>query len=347
VLASSIGPAQAISLYVVPDVPTDLGGTTYLPWNIVRYDDPPYSLATALPPGTAIDALHRTNAGDWLFSVEAPTDIGGVTYQPRDVIRRTGGGVFSSFFCGSVVGIPVGSDIDAVLLVGGDLILSFDVPTTIGAGTFDPADLLRFVPTGATCGSWAFGAVTFDASAAAPAVPITTNVPAADERGARTILGFDVPTTLAGTFLPGELVAWNGFAFALFEPLAGWPVSSFTNAVSFLVEPGTVPVTLIATRVAIDGSIIRLDWDAGCSVGDEDYGIYEGALGTWYSHTQVDCSDDLGDLVEDVGTTSGDRYYLVVSNNPNDEGSYGTSSSSVQRPVGTTTCQAAQAFVCP
>ena len=33
--------------------------------------------------GTAVDALHRMNGGDWLFAVEAPARLGGTDFEPR------------------------------------------------------------------------------------------------------------------------------------------------------------------------------------------------------------------------------------------------------------------------
>jgi hypothetical protein len=344
-------PASAICLHVVPESPVTLGATTYLPWNIVRYSSGVYSLALPLPAGTALDALHRMDNGDWLFSVEAPTTLGGTTYQPSDVIRIGGGGGFAPFFCGAASGVPLGVDVDAAYLFGGDggrLRVSFDVPVTIGATTIDPADLAEYVSLGGC--TWGFGAVVFNASATVPPVPISDNVTAADQRAMAEILGFDVPTTLgAATFLPGDLVSWNGAAFTLFEPLAGWPVSSFVNALSFLPNPGAVQNTLMATKVAIDGSTINIAWGPSCSPGGaEDYGIYEGAIGTWYSHSSIDCNDALADLNEDVGTMSGNRYYLVVPFNCNDEGSYGTASSGAERPVGAPACVPSQVITsCP
>ena len=62
---------------------------------------------------------------------------------------------------------------------------------------------------------------------------------------------------------------------------------------------------------------------ASCSVGVEDYGIHEGTIGAWYSHDDIDCSDDGADLTEVVNYDAGNVYYLVVPHNANDEGSYG------------------------
>jgi hypothetical protein len=58
-VALAASPALAQSLYVVPDVPTDLGGTTYLPSDIVRFTAPAYSLSLALPPPATVDALNE------------------------------------------------------------------------------------------------------------------------------------------------------------------------------------------------------------------------------------------------------------------------------------------------
>lgn len=348
-LALGFTPALAVSMYVVPDAPTDLGGTTYLSNDIVRYNTPAYSLQVSLPPGTTIDGLHRMASGDYLFSVEAPVDLGGTTYLPQDIIQTNGAGVYSSFFCGKLVGIPAEVNVDAVILdSAGNLLLSFDIPTTAGLVTIDPSDLVRFMHTGVACNSWSFAGVVFDASATAPPVRAESNVTAADLRPGLTVISFDVPTTLgAATFLPGHVDSWNGAAYALFEPLAGWPASSYVNAISFSPAPGTVPVTITATRLLLNGSQIRLSWAPSCSAGGENYGIYEGAIGSWYSHSLIDCSDDFSDLTEDIGTTSGNRYYLVVPRNGNEEGSYGRDSSGTERPAGAPACLPSQVLSCP
>jgi len=344
-------PALGISLYVSPEVPTTLSAVLRFPWDIVRYDSGVYSTTLSLPPPTAIDGLHRMDGGDWLLSVEAPRILGTIAADPRDVVRYDGL-TFSFFFCGAAAGVPAGSNVDAVILLSsgdaGPLILSFDVPTVIGASTFEPSDLVMFKRTGVGCGSWGVSAsLFFDGSTAAPPVPISTNVTAADSRPPRTILSFDVPTTLGPTFVPGNLVSYLP-PFALFEPLATWPTSSIVNALTFPPDPGLVPPTILVTRLNPAGSLINVAWSKSCSVGAENYGIYEGAIGTWYSHTRVDCSDALGDLNEDIGTTSGNRYYLVTPRNDNDEGSYGTRSSGPERPVGTAQCVATQVLSpCP
>lgn len=211
-----------------PDTPTKLMGMTYLPSQVVQNDAGNYSLTLALPNGTLIDGLHHMNNGDWLISVATPAVLGGTMYDPRDVVRRDAGGSFTLFFAGAAAGIPQGSNVDTIFLDGGDtgdLILSFDVPTAISGPTYEPADLVRFH-------GGAFS-LYFDASEVTPPIPITTNVRGAARAGVLLVLAFDVPTKLGSlTFLPGDLVSWNGSAFAFFSHDTRWPISSRVNAVT-------------------------------------------------------------------------------------------------------------------
>jgi len=351
-------PWMAISFHESPDVPTDLVGLTYLPRDVVRNDSGTYSLAMSFPPSTPVDALHQMCSGDWLLSVEVPTQLVAVAAEARDVVRFDGIN-YSPFFCGGPVGIPGGSVVDAAFLVGGDqgdLVLSFDVPTdlsAIGGNVYDPADLVRFTSTGSACSNWSVAFVPFfDASAASPPVLPSANVTGADERGGLTILTFDVPTDLGGpTNLPGELVSWNGASFALFHASASWPISSRADAVTMLPAPGTVPATgpnvLILGKPAGFPPQIYLQWGPSTSAGATDYGIYEGTIGSWYSHTAKVCTDTGGDLQEIITPQIVSSYYLVVPLNANDEGSYGLDSAAVERPVGTATCVSTQALGCP
>jgi hypothetical protein len=234
-VALSTMPAAA-SWYFAPDVPTVLTGTTYQPWNIVLKNGAgTYSLALSLPVGASIDGLHHMNGGDWLLSVGTTTNLGGTDYDPRDVIRFDGIGSYTVFFSGAAAGVPAGCNVDAAFLDGddtGDLVLSFDVPATIGAATYEPADLVRF--SGGTF------SLFFDASAATPPIPSSTNVTGAGRQDALTLLTFDVPTALGlVTYLPGQIVAWSGTSFTLFSTDSAWPISSRVNA--FATAPSAQP----------------------------------------------------------------------------------------------------------
>jgi len=353
-LVGAVTPAAAVQLYVATDTPVDVAPLgTLLPWNVARLDTTAgtYSPAFALPFGAGIDGLHRLDAGDWLVSFESPTDLGGTTWMPQDVLRTNGVGA-AAFFCGQALGILDGTSVDAIFTVGGDagpLVLSFDRQVTFGATTYQPADLLLFNRFGPLCTDWIFGGAWFDSTLSIPPVPVTTNVVGADERMGLLILSFDVPTTLgAVTYLPGELVSWSGAAFASYYLNAAWSTGAASGDFAFLADPGRVPVTMTAIRLVPSGAIITLNWAASCSAGAEDYAIYEGTIGAWYSHVPVVCTDAGAPLTETIGTAPGNRYYLVVPHNLNDEGSYGIDSFFVERPQLAGSCPLPQSLTpCP
>jgi putative metal-binding protein len=222
------GAAQA-SVFLSPDAPTTLNGVTYQPWEVILRDDTgAYSAALTLPANTSIDGLYRMNSGEWLLSVESPTTLGGTTFDPRDVIRFDGVGAYTLFFAGAAAGIPAGVNVDALLLDGGDagdLVISLDTPALLGAVTYEPADLIRYA-----AGSYS---MFFDASATTPPIPGSTNLTGAGRRGRRTFLTFDVPTTLgATTYRRGQIVTWDGAAFAAFAFDATWPTGSHVQALA-------------------------------------------------------------------------------------------------------------------
>lgn len=353
-------------IVVVPDVPTDDpggGGTTFLPSDVIKYSAGTYSPVPVItiPGNPQVDALEKMDKpGYWLFSIEAASNLGGALptpADPRDVIQRDSAATYSFFFCGSSVGIPDGTNVDAIYLEGGDtgnLIVSFDVPTTIGTTTFDPSDLVRFKPTGPGCASWTLGspALAFDASAAGTGIPTSANVVAADRIGGKLVLGFDAPVDLSPslgppTYVPGNLVSWDGANFSIFLTLANWPIKSVVNALSGPANPGRVPPTLHVDKSIITPGNLTLTWSASCSEGASDYGIYEGTIGSWFSHTSKDCHDDPPALTEEVTPAAGSMYYLVVPQNGAEEGSYGLATAG-ERPVGAAQCQAVQAITaCP
>jgi len=328
------------TLYASPDVPTDDpggSGTIFLPWDVIEYKGGLYTPFPVLtfPVNTAVDALHKMDrSGYWLFSVEAMTELppgGGVYYKPEDVILYDGSNYFL-FYDGSALGVPPGVNVDAAFLISddyGDLVISFDVPTSIGAATYEPADLVRYHGGGVY-------SLFYDASGAGSGVTPATNVTGADATPSIDILSFDIPTDAAPslgppTYIPGDIASWNGGAYSIYDNLAGWPLSNEVDAFSCQANPGRVydrsvyqlPI-LIAKSLAIPGNVV-LSWAPSCSSGAEDYGIYEGTLGTWYSHQRLYCNDIDGlTYSEDFPPTpGGDRYYLVVPHNHADEGAYG------------------------
>lgn len=336
-------PAHAVSFYLSPDVPGKVSAITPLPWLILRNDSGAYSIAQTLPQFRELDGIHRLDSGKWLLSFEAPATIGAVTFDPRDVVAFDGS-TYAVYWSGAAAGVPRNANVDAVLLNGsdfGDLIVSFDVPVTIAGNTYDPADLVRWNGVGFS--------LYFDASAAVPPIPRTTNLNDAALMGSTLILTFEAPVTLgATTYKPGELVSWNGAAFALYYADPAWPKGVSLGGLALIAAPGEVSDTLSIDKLVLAPGNIRLKWKPSCSVGGEDYGIYEGKLGAWYSHTRLDCHDDGTPLIEEVTPGAGNRYYLVVPMNPSVEGSYGAASSGAARPVGTATCRTTQMLTpCP
>lgn len=92
---------------------------------------------------------------------------------------------------------------------------------------------------------------------------------------------------------------------------------------------------------------LRLDWSASCNSAAEDYGVYEGTIGTWYSHVAIQCSSS-GALFTLIPLPAGNRYYLVVPLVTPAEGSYGTDSNGTEIPQATLACRAsAVAEACP
>lgn len=342
-LVAALGPPALAqkTVYVTPDVPTDDpggSGAVFRPWDVVAHKGGIYTLVLSLPPNAAIDAVHKLDKpGRWLLSVETPTELppgGGVYYQPEDVFRFDGLN-YTMVFDGSAAGVPPGVNVDGVFLNGddfGSLVVSFDVPTTIGAATYDPADFVRY--------AGGIFSLFFDASAAGSGVALSSNAIGADESAGQPVIALDVPTDLAPsagpvTYVPGTIAVWNGANYGVFETLVGWPLSSETFAFSCQANPGRVyegtvypfPITLAKSTVT-PGNVI-ISWSPSCSSGAEDYGVYEGTLGTWYSHVAVTpvagtaCVDTFADLMEEIAPSGPAMYYLVVPHNVAEEGSYG------------------------
>jgi hypothetical protein len=249
--------------------------------------------------------------------------------------------------------VPDGSNVDAVLMSGGDageLWVSFDVPSTIGPDTFEPADLVAYRKTGAGCAGWTIAGANpvFDASAAGTGIPLSSNVIGADKIGSLLLLTLDVPTDLGPpgptTYTTGQVLAWSGAAWSVWETLSGWPGASGVDGLSWVGNPGRVD----ALSVNKSGASLVISWAAGCSEGGTDYGIYEGTIGSWYSHISIVCTDAGADRTETIAPGAGNRYYLVVPRNSAAEGSYGTRTAAIERPTGGGACAATQVVTsCP
>ena len=85
----------------------------------------------------------------------------------------------------------------------------------------------------------------------------------------------------------------------------------------------------LAKSVAVPGSI-ELSWDAACSTTAEEYGVYEGLLGDFASHTPSYCSTS-GAMTHTFLPKLGDVYFLVAPRTVESEGSQGRGSDSLER----------------
>lgn len=321
-------PALAATYDFAVDVPSSIGGAERLPNVIVHRGNSGYALGATLDPGVAVGAVSRRSTGLWLFVPRHAVTLGGITYETRDVVSFDGS-AYAMVLDGSSAGIPDGAAIDALFEVGGATGLSFDVPVTIAGTDYGRSDLVTFA-----------GQFSLYWDAEPAGVEAGANVCGADvDAAGLLVLAFDAPTLLSGTFrLPGELVSWNGAAFASYASDGSWPPSAVLRDFSFAPGAGQVPATgTPLTAIKLANGDVRLDWRGSCLGTDTDYEVYEGTIGSWYSHASRLCTTG-GAVTATLTPVPGLTYYLVVPRNGAAEGSYGTSSSGVERPAGSGAC---------
>ena len=79
---------------------------------------------------------------------------------------------------------------------------------------------------------------------------------------------------------------------------------------------------------------MRRHWGAACSFHANDYAVYQGTIGNWYSHAKLACST-AGLTSATVTPTLANAYYLVVPRDGQSEGSYGVNSAGAEIPAAT------------
>ena len=94
------------------------------------------------------------------------------------------------------------------------------------------------------------------------------------------------------------------------------------------------------------GGTIELTWGDSCAAGDTDFAVYQGTLGTYYSHASFMCTTS-GSTSVNFLPSSGSKYYLVVPTNGTVEGSYGFNSAGVEIPAGVSPCHPSASPTCP
>ncbi len=91
---------------------------------------------------------------------------------------------------------------------------------------------------------------------------------------------------------------------------------------------------------------LLLTWDNSCTVTDDDYEVYQGSVGSYYSHVSVLCSTGSATAAVFL-LPGGSAYYLVVPQNGTSEGNYGQDGSGTPRPPAPAACLPQVVAVCP
>lgn len=336
-------PSYSATYDLAVDVPTLLGGVNYTPNQIAHWTGTTYALQASLAPEVAISSLHRRPDGTWRFSPAHSVDLGGVTYEARDVVAWNGT-TYAMDLDGSAVGVPADARIDALFMdTTGKRILSFDVPVRLGVTDYLPSDLVEWD-----------GSFSLFWSGAAHGVPAGSNVVGADRTTTGLlVLTFDVPTRLGSVdYLPGQFVSWNGSEFASWSVDGAWPPSSQVSDFSLLPASGAVPDGggVSGTPVRINkagGSNLTLTWGVSCGGSDTDYEVYEGTIGGTFSNHAVRLCTTAGATSSTLLPGTGNQYYLVVPRNAVSEGSYGVRGNGTERPTSPAACLHQEIGACP
>lgn len=184
------------------DITVDLAGTLATDHDVV--EDTGAGAPTPIDLGSIPDAADvsgysvATN-GNVLFSLDVSASLpGGIDVSPRDVVRWNGS-AYSVEFDGDDHGVPAGARIDAIGVVAGDLLLSFDVTVSLGGVTADDEDLLRLESTQPDVWS-----LSFDGSA--QGVPAGADLDGADvvDANGHLALSFDISGSVGGVSFDDE-----------------------------------------------------------------------------------------------------------------------------------------------
>jgi len=238
----------AQDFYLSTDVPVSLGGTIYTSNQIVANQSKIYSLQLDLSASLAIQALSSRGSNAWLFVPSCSIELGGQAYTSRQVVLWRSN-TYSLFFDATNL-IPAYAQIDGLCEEPGTgyLIFSTDVPM----GNFTQNDLIRWDGTSL---STAWDAESFH-------IPPSTNIMGFHLDACDHIFfSFDVPTKIgSATYLPGEIVQWNGSAFSLFYNDTVWPLSAQMNGLTLTPFPKASAAVSGNTLICLgESAVIRAD----------------------------------------------------------------------------------------
>lgn len=132
------------------DITVSLPGPLVVtPIDVVLYDGVNYSLwfdgsAENLPSGVRFDAMSLDAQGDLVLSFDTTVTVDGITVADEDIVKFDGAN-FLSVLDSSMVGVPEGTDVDALHFdaASGDLFVSFDIAGIVDNIAFADEDLLK------------------------------------------------------------------------------------------------------------------------------------------------------------------------------------------------------------
>ncbi len=163
-----------------------------------------------IPSPTDLDAYELTSGGDHLLSFDTTVSLpGGLTARPGDVVRFDGAS-YSIEFDAAAAGVPQGKDVDAIMIVAGSLVLSFDASVDLNGLHVDDEDLVRFDDPGF--------AMYLDGSAVGIAAGLDLDAADYIECSDHLLLSFDGSGVIDG-------VAFDDEDLLEFDPAGNWEMA--------------------------------------------------------------------------------------------------------------------------
>ena len=144
----------------------------------------------------------------------------------------------------------------------------------------------------------------------------------------------------SASLITSSLTVGTHFINATYDGDVDDPAGASNVVVENVNAPGAGDIADTLTIAPAAGGDITLSWGASCSATDTDYSVYEGGLGSYYTHVARLCSTGGATSVTLTPPSGASVYYLVVPRNAAFEGVYGKASSGAPIPPGGTTCTA-------
>lgn len=145
----------------------------------------------AIPSTTIVTAYDRLPSGQQLLAFDTDVSLaGGISARPGDVVQFNGV-TFTLLFDADANGVPRGVILDALAAIGpSDLLLSFDVPVTLGTLLTGNRDVIRFH-------DGAFS-LYFDSAAAGIAAGVDLDALYLIQSNGHLLVSFDISGTVGG-----------------------------------------------------------------------------------------------------------------------------------------------------